>query len=439
MLTALRQGKARVQVSDAVLQGDDLAGAVGAVAQRLKGLRRVAVVAPPTLEAIVAIAGAVEAGVTVVTLNPQSGATERDYVLKDSAPDLVLDGVDLNARASLPDEPPADDSPALIIYTSGTTGPPKGAVVPRRAITANVDALAEAWAWSPEDVLGHALPIFHVHGLVLGTLGPLRVGSALHHTGRFAPAPGGTLYFAVPTMWSRVPEPAAFASARLLVSGSAALPVPVFERFVAQAGQRFAERYGLTETLINTAARADGDRRPGLVGPPLPGVEVRITSGQGSGGEDFTGDEFGLVEVRGPNVFSGYLGNPAATAAALAPDGWFSTGDLGLFEPDGQLRIVGRQSTDLIKSGGYKIGAGEIENALLAHPAVAEAAVIGVPDDDLGQRIVAIVVAQETVEAPELVDHVAATLAPHKRPREVRFVTSLPRNQLGKVQKKLIT
>ncbi|MBE3200873.1 acyl-CoA synthetase [Parafrankia sp. CH37] len=451
MLTALRRGEAKVQMSDVSLEGDDLAGAVGAVAQRLRGLRRVAVVATPTMETVVAIAGAVEAGVTVVTINPQSGETERAYVLQDSAPDLILDQVDLTARAALPAEPePAagaagaadlpggqggpggrggDESPALIIYTSGTTGPPKGAVIPRRAIAANIDALAQAWAWTPEDVLGHALPLFHVHGLVLGTLGPLRLGSALHHTGRFAPTPGGTLYFAVPTMWSRVPEPAAFASARLLVSGSAALPVPVFERLVALAGQRVAERYGLTETLINTAARADGERRPGLVGAPLPGVDVRVTGT----------DEFGPVEVRGPNVFSGYLGNPAATAAALTPDGWFATGDLGLFEPDGQLRIVGRQSTDLIKSGGYKIGAGEIENALLAHPAVAETAVIGVPDDDLGQRIVAFVVPHETVDAAVLVDHVATALAPHKRPREVRFVTSLPRNPLGKVQKKLLT
>ncbi|WP_018637871.1 AMP-binding protein [Parafrankia elaeagni] len=439
MLTALRRGEARIQVADVALEGDDLAGAVGAVAARLRGVRRVAVVATPTLETVVAIAGAVEAGVTVVTINPQAGETERAYVLQDSAPDLVLDEVDLTARSALPpevDEAPGAggaggagaEAPALVIYTSGTTGPPKGAVIPRRAIAANIDALADAWAWSPDDVLGHALPLFHVHGLVLGTLGPLRIGSALRHVARFAPVPGGTLYFAVPTMWSRVPEPEAFASARLLVSGSAALPVPVFDRFVAQAGQRVAERYGLTETLINTAARADGDRRPGVVGAPLHGVEVRVTGAE----------EFGPVEVRGPNVFTGYLGNPAATAAALAPDGWFATGDLGVFEPDGQLRIVGRQSTDLIKSGGYKIGAGEIENALLAHPAVAEAAVIGVPDDDLGQRIVAVVVTRDTVEATVLIDHVASTLAPHKRPREIRFATSLPRNPMGKVQKKLL-
>jgi fatty acid CoA ligase FadD36/malonyl-CoA/methylmalonyl-CoA synthetase len=272
----------------------------------------------------------------------------------------------------------------------------------------------------------HALPLFHVHGLVLGVLGPLRIGSALQHLASFSAVPGASLYFAVPTMWSRVADPGSFRSARLLVSGSAALPVPIFERFAALSGHRIAERYGLTEKLINTPARADGDRRPGIVGTPLAGVELRILGD----------DEFGPIEVRGPNVFSGYLGNPQATAAALAADGWFATGDLGAWEPDGQLRIVGRQSTDLIKSGGYKIGAGEIENALLAHPAVLEAAVIGVPDDDLGERVVGYVIAQEPVDSQLLIDHVASALAPHKRPREIRFVDTLPRNDMGKVQKK---
>jgi fatty acid CoA ligase FadD36/malonyl-CoA/methylmalonyl-CoA synthetase len=160
----------------------------------------------------------------------------------------------------------------------------------------------------------------------------------------------------------------------------------------------------------------------------LGGVEVRILGDE----------EFGPIEVRGANVFSGYLNNPAATSAALSDDGWFATGDLGAFEPDGQLRIVGRQSTDLIKSGGYKIGAGEIENALLTHPAVVETAVIGVPDDDLGERVVAYVIAGEDVEPQTLIDLVATSLAPHKRPREIRFVDALPRNDMGKVQKKLL-
>lgn len=426
MLTALRAGAADVSLADGGLRGDELAGAVGAVAGQLAGARRVAVVATPSLTTVVAIAGALEAGVPVVTINPKAGKLEREYVLADSAPDVVLDGVDLSARAALPASRPADDAPALVIYTSGTTGPPKGAVIPRGALAANLDALADAWAWTSADRLVHALPLFHVHGLVLGVLGPLRIGSALQHLASFSAVPGASLYFAVPTMWSRVADPGSFRSARLLVSGSAALPVPIFERFAALSGHRIAERYGLTETLINTAARADGDRRPGIVGTPLAGVELRILGD----------DEFGPIEVRGPNVFSGYLGNPQATAAALAADGWFATGDLGAWEPDGQLRIVGRQSTDLIKSGGYKIGAGEIENALLAHPAVLEAAVIGVPDDDLGERVVGYVIAQEPVDSQLLIDHVASALAPHKRPREIRFVDTLPRNDMGKVQKK---
>ncbi len=415
-------------MANGALRGDELAAAAGAVAEKVAGLSRIAVVATPTLQTAVAIAGALEAGATVVTINPQAGSAERDYVLRDSAPELVLDDVDLQARGSLPDEPADDDGPALVIYTSGTTGPPKGAVIPRRAIAFDLDALADAWQWSADDLLAHALPLFHVHGLVLGVLGPLRIGSVLQHLTRFAPVEDASLYFAVPTMWSRVADPAAFRPARLLVSGSAALPVPVFDRFAAGAGQRIAERYGLTETLINTAARADGSRRPGVVGAPLAGVELRVLGA----------DEFGAIEVRGPNVFTGYLNNPEASGAALSAEGWFSTGDLGTFEPDGQVRIVGRSSTDLIKSGGYKIGAGEIENALLAHPAVTEAAVIGVPDDDLGERVVAYVVASDAVPAATLTDHVAALLAPHKRPREIRFVASLPRNPMGKVQKKLL-
>ena len=428
MLTALRAGNADVCLTDGSLRGDDLAGAVGAVAARVAGAHRVAVIATPSLATVVAIAGALEAGVSVVTINPKAGKMEREYVLSDSAPDLILDDIDLSARQSLPPERPVNDEPALIIYTSGTTGAPKGAVIPSRALAANLDALADAWGWTAADRLVHALPLFHVHGLVLGVLGPLRIGSALQHLSSFSSVPDGTLYFAVPTMWSRVTDPESFRAARLLVSGSAALPIPVFERFVERAGHRIAERYGLTETLINTAARADGERRPGIVGMPLAGVEVRIL------GED----EFGPIEVRGANVFSGYLGNPEATAAALSADGWFATGDLGAFDPDGQLRIVGRQSTDLIKSGGYKIGAGEVENALLAHPAVAETAVIGVPDDDLGELVVAYVITQQEIDAGTLMDHVASTLAPHKRPREIRFVDALPRNDMGKVQKKLL-
>ena len=185
----------------------------------------------------------------------------------------------------------------------------------------------------------------------------------------------------------------------------------------------------MTETLILTAARADDEPEPGTVGPPLAGIEVRVA-------EDEMRDDMGAVEVRSPSLFEGYLNRPDATADAQTPDGWFPTGDIGRWTASGALALVGRKATDLIKSGGYKIGAGEIENALLEHPGVAEAAVVGVPDDDLGERIVAYVVpAGEAPTERELIDHVASLLAPHKRPREVRFTDALPRNDMGKVVK----
>jgi malonyl-CoA/methylmalonyl-CoA synthetase len=251
------------------------------------------------------------------------------------------------------------------------------------------------------------------------------------------------MLFGVPTMYHRIAQEAAddaaivegLRAARILVSGSAPLPSPVFTRIEALCGQQIVERYGLTETLMNTAVRADSPRRPGYVGVPLEGVEVRLVADDGSDVEASDDETIGEVAVRGPNVFSGYLNRPDATAEAIR-DGWFFTGDIGTRAPDGYWRIVGRRSTDLIKTGGYKVGAGEIEVALLEHPAVREAAVTAAPDDDLGERIVAWVVAEgDPPDAKVLVDHVASELAPHKRPREVRFLEELPRNAMGKVVK----
>jgi malonyl-CoA/methylmalonyl-CoA synthetase len=226
------------------------------------------------------------------------------------------------------------------------------------------------------------------------------------------------------------------AAARLLVSGSAALPVTDHERITAATGRKVVERYGMTETLMNCGVRADGDRRPGTVGPPLPGIELRLVDDNGFPVDD--AETVGEIEVRGPNLFLGYLNRPEATAEALR-DGWFRTGDVAVRDPDGYVRIVGRRATDLIKSGGYKIGAGEIENALLEHPGVAEVAVTGEPDEDLGERIVAWVVpVGEPPEVDELVGHVARLLAPHKRPRVVHFRESLPRNEMGKIVKRAL-
>jgi malonyl-CoA/methylmalonyl-CoA synthetase len=344
-----------------------------------------------------------------------------------------------------------DDDVAFVMYTSGTTGPPKGVQIPRRAIASNLDALAAAWAWGAEDRLAHALPLFHVHGLVMGVLGPLRLGGELEHLGRFSPGAvgeaierGATMVFGVPTMYHRLAEESAadrvlatrLGRARLLVSGSAALPAIDHRRIEETCGQRVVERYGMTETLMITAVRADGERIPGAVGAALPGVEIRLLDDDGAPIEGPDEDTIGEVAVRGEGLFNGYLDQPEATAASFR-DGWFLTGDLATRAADGYLRLVGRRSTDIIKSGGYKIGALEIEGALLEHAAVSEAAVLGVPDPDLGERVAAWVVPRSgvTVDADELEAHVKRLLSSHKRPREFHFVEELPRNPMGKVVK----
>jgi malonyl-CoA/methylmalonyl-CoA synthetase len=401
-------------------------------------------------------------------VNPGSGARELEHLLADARPDLVacapatelpaalagvarLDVAVTSADApALPEPPP--DAPALIVYTSGTTGPPKGAVLPRRAIAANLDALAEAWDWTAADTVTHALPLFHVHGLVLATLGPIRLGGCSWHLGKFDPARvaaalagDATMLFAVPTMYHRLADAAeqsaevaqGLGAARLLVSGSAALPAVEHERITRLTGQGIVERYGMTETLMIASARATGVRRPGSVGMPLPGVDVRLVDDDGRELDGSDPEAMGEVQVRGRNLFLGYLDRPEATAEAFTDDGFFRTGDLGVREPDGALRLLGRRSVDLIKTGGFKVGAGEVEQALLEHPAVAEAAVAGLPDADLGERIVAWVVLRPDAapDPKELTGHVSSLIAGHKRPREVRFVDALPRNAMGKVEK----
>ncbi|MEV4049507.1 acyl-CoA synthetase, partial [Streptomyces sp. NPDC049744] len=364
--------------------------------------------------------------------------------------------VDVTARASVPEERAEEGDPALVVYTSGTTGPPKGAVIPRRALATTLDALADAWRWTGDDVLVQGLPLFHVHGLVLGILGPLRRGGSVRHLGRFSTEgaarelnDGATMLFGVPTMYHRIaetlpgdPELAkALSGARLLVSGSAALPVHDHERIAAATGRRVIERYGMTETLMNTSVRADGEPRAGTVGVPLPGVELRLVEEDGTPIAALDGESVGEIQVRGPNLFTEYLNRPDATAAAFTEDGFFRTGDMAVRDPDGYVRIVGRKATDLIKSGGYKIGAGEIENALLEHPGVREAAVTGEPDPDLGERIVAWIVPADPAAPPALdtlADHVAGRLAPHKRPRVVRYLDALPRNDMGKIMKRAL-
>jgi fatty acid CoA ligase FadD36 len=448
-----------VRIDGSVLSRSDLVGAATSVAERAAGAGRVAVLATPTAATVLAVTGCLIAGVPFVPVPADVGAAERRHMLADSGAQAWLGPVPdqpeglphipvrLHARSWHRYPEPSPDATAMVIYTSGTTGPPKGVVLSRRAIAADLDALAEAWQWSADDVLVHGLPLFHIHGLVLGLLGSLRFGNRFVHTGKPTPAgyaqarseAGGTLFFGVPTVWSRLVGDEAAArelqQARLLVSGSAPLPVPVFDRLAALTGHQPIERYGASESLITISTRADGERRAGWVGLPLAGVQTRLLDDDGAA-VPADGETVGKLHVRGPTMFDGYLNRPEATAEAFDADGWYRTGDVAVVDSGGMHRIVGRESVDLIKSGGYRIGAGEIETALLGHPGVAEAAVVGMPDQDLGQRIVAFVVAASELEADDLINYVAQELSVHKRPREVRIVDALPRNAMGKVLKK---
>ncbi len=472
-----------LEIGGHVLTHGRLAHLVAATGRELAPLAGpgavVAVPALPRAETVVAILAALRVGAPVVPLNPGAGPDELAHVVGDCRPTLVATAADVAVPPELrgvarldisvaepppgedprpvePDERavgPAGDDAALVVYTSGTTGPPKGVVLSHRALAHDLDALALAWRFGPDDVLVQALPLFHVHGLVLGLLGPLRLGASVRHLGRFDATAtiaeferGATVLFGVPTMYHRLADavtadPALAGSlgrARLLVSGSAGLPAHDRTRLTAATGRPVLERYGMTETLITCAMTVDGAGSAGTVGPPLPGVDLRLTTDDGTPVEPGDHHTVGEIEVRGATLFAGYLGRPEATAACYTADGWFKTGDLATWADAGAVRIAGRRSVDLIKTGGYRVGAGEVENALLTHPSVAEVAVTAEPDPDLGERIVAWVVpvAGRSPAAQELVDHVARHLTPHKRPREVRFVAGLPRNELGKVRKR---
>jgi malonyl-CoA/methylmalonyl-CoA synthetase len=429
---------------------------------------RIGVWTQPHLHTPVALAANALCGVVSVPLNPKLGTREAAHVAADAAPRLCLAATpdDLPAgplgpalalhhlsdrTCPIAPVPGASSGPLLILYTSGTTGAPKGAVLSAAAIASNLDALAHAWQWRPGDTVLHALPLFHVHGLVLGWFGSLRVGGRLHWQPHFDPAElaralPGAILFAVPTMFHRLIEASdhdptiapALRAARLLISGSAALPLREHHRLSALAGRGVYERYGLTETLINCAVPVSGPPQPGRVGPPLPGVELRLCDDERRPLRTDDDQSIGEIAVRGPQLFEHYLHNPAATAAVRDQDGWFYTGDLATRDAAGSLRIVGRRATDLIKSGGFKIGAGEIEACLADHPGVLEVAILGAPDPDLGERVVAFIVPRDPADPPPLAtlgDHVAAALAPHKRPRAVYFVEALPRNAMGKLLK----
>ena len=346
---------------------------------------------------------------------------------------------------------PAADAPAVIAYTSGTTGKAKGALLTHGNLTANITAVIAAWHWTAQDRLLLTLPLFHAHGLMVGMHGTLFVGGSVVLRTRFDASdvlasfkddPSISLFFGVPTMYTRLLAETAKQGAsahklRLFVSGSAPLSAQVFADFERVFGQQILERYGMTETIMNLTNPYEGERRAGTVGSPFPGQEARIVDSRTR--QILPSGEIGEIEVRGPNVFAGYWQRPEATAEAFSADGWFRTGDLGWCSSDGYFTITGR-ARELIISGGYNIYPREIEDVLMMHPGVVEAAVLGRPDSEMGEQVVAFIVPNpdQPPSAADLIAFCRERLASYKKPRCIIFVEALPRNALGKVQKHIL-
>ncbi len=333
---------------------------------------------------------------------------------------------------------------AALLYTSGTTGRPKGAMLTQRNLASNAGVLAEFWGMGPADRLLHMLPIFHAHGLFVAVNTALASGASLIWLPRFdidtvfAALPQVSVVMGVPTHYTRMladPRLTVGSSARvrLFISGSAPLLQSTHEAFEARAGHRIVERYGMTETVMLTSNPLVGDRRAGTVGPALPGVEVRIVDDEG---RTVGVGDVGTVEVRGPNVFSGYWNRPDLNDTEFAPDGYFRTGDVGMLDADRHLWLIGR-SKDLIITGGLNVYPIEVEEVLDAFPGVAESAVIGVPDPDFGEAVTAVVVgkAGEAFDTESLRNAAREHLAVFKVPKRFYIVDALPRNAMGKVEK----
>jgi len=448
---------------------DDLAGA------------RVAVHVPSGFEYVTSLLAVWRAGGIAVPLCLSHPEPELAYVLEDTGARLVVAGgedetqlarlaaecgsafrpvhaltsfsgrthVHTEESASLPVVAPP--RPALILYTSGTTGRPKGVVLRHENLNASIDALVRAWGWTADDRIVHVLPLHHTHGIVNALLCALRVGAAVDMLPGFDATAvwdrlsngRSTLFMAVPTIYTRLirdweaaeeserkRRAAAARELRLMVSGSAALPVPVFERWREITGHTLLERYGMTEIGMALSNPLHGDRRPGYVGQPLPDVVVRLLDEDGA---DVAAGQPGEIHVRGPSVFHEYWERPAETAAAFR-DGWFRTGDVAVLE-DGAYRILGRRSVDIIKTGGYKVSALEIENVLAGHPEIEECAVVGVEDPDWGEAVCAALVGSRELGREELRAWARTRLAPYKLPTRVRCVGELPKNAMGKVTK----
>ena len=450
-------GRDVLRIGDQALTASQLLERCTVAGRRLAGEGIVALEAAPRIEYVAALIGCLVAGEAVVPVAPSASRPERAHIINDSGAKIFVtasDGekypgcrvimwpdLDIPAPSGTVSASRSNES-SLILYTSGTTGRPKGVKLSGRAIEQCLDALAEAWAWSEDDELVHGLPLQHIHGLVVGVLGPFHIGSPLTHTVRAGPtdyaSAKGSMYFGVPTVWARLCQDEnsarALRGARLLVSGSAPLPDSTFDALTLLTGCRPVQRYGMTETQITLSVRAHLERRPGTVGTPLRGVEARVVDELGQPVEA-DGESVGELHVRGHYFFERYLGMAAETSASYSADGWFKTGDGAIVEPDSYLRIMGRLKSDFIKTNGFRVGAGEIEDVLLSCAGVSEAAVIGVPDEQQGERIVAFVVADD-VDTARLRDFIAARLSRHKWPSEIYAVMELPRNSLGKLLKR---
>jgi malonyl-CoA/methylmalonyl-CoA synthetase len=437
---------------------------------------RVAVQVKKSAEALIFDIACVRAGAVLLPLNTDYKTAELDYFIGDAEPKVLVctparqaefqglaerhgavrvltlgtDGRTGSLLAEAQAQPSDFEDvarsaadPAAILYTSGTTGRSKGALLSQGNLASNARTLTNYWRFTDKDVLLHALPIFHTHGLFVATNIVLTAGASMILLPRFDLdeifrfMPRATSLMGVPTFYVRlVADPRltrqATAHMRLFVSGSAPLLAETHRQFSEATGQAILERYGMTETNMNTSNPYDGERRPGTVGFPLPGVALRIADPET--GRTLPQGEIGIIEVKGPNVFQGYWRLPEKTAQEFRPDGFFITGDLGTIDEDGYVSIVGR-GKDLIIAGGYNIYPKEIEAAIDALPGVVESAVIGVPHRDLGEGVVAAVVGSAGLTEAAVLDGIRDQLARFKQPRRVVFVESLPRNAMGKVQK----